>query len=374
MRTNNVLTTLASLALCQTSIARNLPKQLWPLMTPAAIATMTATSRAHGQQLPGENFQIDHVEVTASGKEYVWLDNPEYPGTENFRVTRKQAENGPWTNMSGHSLDTLFFSAWAEFSRTHVGTMPPQVASVTPFLTATAAATVVKAQATTTTSDKYEDVATSGVIDLPTSTPSPSFVNLPDNDNERACEWKTPGKGHLFFYHPKSQKLYEELRESWLFYIETPWKVSYPGQLRRALEKAGFVMIDALETCESWWSFYPVSNAGVTRGKLEMKIPIGYKPEEWSSYNDMWWTIEDIMEDTFPHGEIAMIVLGSLAVAVLLGLFGRWICLKQGWNVKIRQLYTKCSKKRVTDDDCVELRDPQKTCANCAADMPMETA
>jgi hypothetical protein len=310
---------------------------------------------AHGKHLPGSDFRIQSVEVTPSGQEIVWLDNPAYPGQKDFKVTREQAAAGPWENPSGVSLNRMFQQEWARIAA---------MSRVTAVSTVTQ--TVVKVQPT-----RDPNRHTSGVIDLPNTLPpgakQTNFVNLPHNDDTYGCKKHKAAVNHLFFYHPTWYASDTELRESFLFYIDTPWKLSYPSRLQRNLESKGFKMVDAPDSCERWMSFDDITNGGVNRGHMEIKVPIGYLSEKWFIYNEVFNEVEEVLENTFPDMEITLIVLGSVAIFALLAAGVRAVCLKMGWNTKIRNFCTRKVNVGKADDDCVELHSSNKTC-NCGGD------
>ena len=66
------------------------------------------------------------------------------------------------------------------------------------------------------------------------------YVNLRTLDYEQGCRTIKPGRGDLFFYHREEQAKTPELEESNLFHVRTPWRLTYPRRLRKALERKGF--------------------------------------------------------------------------------------------------------------------------------------
>jgi hypothetical protein len=124
------------------------------------------------------------------------------------------------------------------------------------------------------------------------------------------------GRNHIFFVDPHTED-----NEQYVYYLNTPWKLYYPTQLKNKLKKKGFQILDKPNgmSCELWDPLFSVKEMGVHRGSVEMHWPLNEEApvRSWPAYD--WATIQNILEETYPGVEIFTTVLGSFMLAVVLG-------------------------------------------------------
>lgn len=130
--------------------------------------------------------------------------------------------------------------------------------------------------------------------------------------------------------------------EEYIYMISTPWKLTYPNQLRKKLTEAGFrVLPDTAEgeSCAVYDPLFTTSATGVKRGHVELNWP----EEELAPLERIkpwtlaeWGMINMILTETYPVLEIALTVVFSVLGGFLLfyGLFlvYRLVCRKCGWR------------------------------------------
>lgn len=196
------------------------------------------------------------------------------------------------------------------------------------------------------------------------------YTNLMFEDYHDGCRSMKRARNHFFLYHPLFQTMFPEWEESFLFYVETPWLITYPKRLRKLFKEAGFKEADYHPSCEMWREGSRTVKDGVTRGSFSYKVPKGFdwEVETYLQLNDQFELIEDVLEDVYPGVEIALILLGSLLGGIILFVLGRWIMKKKGWDVKLRKGYHRKRASRRAEDDEVELR-PSPKCSKCSADI-----
>ena len=186
------------------------------------------------------------------------------------------------------------------------------------------------------------------------------FVNLLYLDHTKGCKVKKEGRNHLFFYHPELQSKEPEVEESQLYYISTPWRLTYPAKLRKALEQKGFEMVDYHGTCEQWTELFDVTKHLVKRGHVDWKIAKGTDLDSLSPNEYIllaWNSIEDAMVETYPTLEICLIIAGAFTAAGILTAFAVWAGL---WVMyRIAASKREIQEKQLADD-VVPLTDDEK--------------